>query len=96
MTFRPPDRSGLGDLRQCAGKRRFRHEAKAIASAAELTAKRGRPLRVYYCGLCTGFHLTSRPAPVVDAKKPEPTKAYDWDLFDRNRAKAWGRPEGGS
>lgn len=44
----------------CKGKRRHRTEQAAIAAAIRLSHF-NRPLRVYHCPVCSGFHLTKRP-----------------------------------
>lgn len=46
---------------QCAGKRRFYTFERATKRADEVGGRRGIPMRVYYCGICNGYHMTSRP-----------------------------------
>ena len=58
------------EVDRCAGKRMYRTE-REIRAVARLRSKDGGvgTLRVYACGVCGGFHLTSLaefvpPAPV--------------------------------
>lgn len=46
--------------KQCSRKRRYRseHEARLFANRAE--TKRGPKLRVYWCPICEGWHITSK------------------------------------
>lgn len=46
---------------QCAGKIRFHTFAGASRGADRVAAKRGIDMRAYYCGICGGYHMTSRP-----------------------------------
>jgi hypothetical protein len=58
----------------CVRKSRYRSQQVALEVAARCTAERGTPLHVYSCGLCGGWHLTSRiPAALVPALPPPPT-----------------------
>jgi hypothetical protein len=55
----------------CVRKSRYRTQQVALVVAARCTADRGTPLHVYSCGLCGGWHLTSRiPAALVPAPPP--------------------------
>lgn len=44
---------------KCPGKRRHTSERSAIAAAIRLS-RGNRPLRVYRCPLCKGWHLTKQ------------------------------------
>lgn len=44
--------------RQCYKKRRYKSEHDARLSANNCMAKRGKPLRVYRCPVCNGWHIT--------------------------------------
>ena len=50
-----------GSVTQCIGKRRYRTFEIAEKKAEELSVKYGKPLRVYSCGICGGYHCTSKP-----------------------------------
>ena len=45
---------------QCAGKIRFYTFEKATRRAEQVGAKKGLSMRAYYCGICGGYHMTSR------------------------------------
>ena len=45
---------------QCAGKIRFYTFEGASKRAERLGKKRGIDMRAYYCGICGGYHMTSR------------------------------------
>lgn len=49
--------------RSCTSKVRYFTEREAADQIAFLMLNQGvaRPLRIYQCPYCTGFHLTSRP-----------------------------------
>jgi hypothetical protein len=49
-----------GTVFQCLGKRRYATLEYAEAKAKELGEKYEKPLRVYYCGMCGGYHCTSK------------------------------------
>jgi hypothetical protein len=50
-----------GSVFQCVGKRRYATLDYAEQKAKELTEKYSKPLRVYACGICMGYHCTSKP-----------------------------------
>lgn len=57
-------------LRQCFGKKRYATQKYAEEVAAKFGQKIGKTLRVYYCGMCNGYHATSKPlAPKTKPKK---------------------------
>lgn len=63
---------------ECTRKRRYRSQTKARAVAA-LRQQDGAPkLRAYHCPMCTGWHLTSKPAPELE---PEVTPEGDEGLM---------------
>lgn len=63
---------GQSIVHGCAAKARFMTQTLADKVAAKRSIDAGRPLRPYYCGLCGGYHLTSRPLPVDVADKARP------------------------
>lgn len=57
-------------MRRCLRKRRYRDEATALHELEVVQAKRAaehpdgdrpRECRAYFCGECSGWHLTSQP-----------------------------------
>lgn len=50
-----------GSVTQCIGKKRYKTFDIAEKKAEELSVKYGKPLRVYSCGICGGYHCTSKP-----------------------------------
>jgi len=46
---------------KCQGKMRFRTDMDAAAAAGKKQFKYGKSYRWYRCGVCLGYHLTSRP-----------------------------------
>ena len=48
-------------LRQCFGKKRYVTFEYAVSVAERFGNKTGKPMRVYFCALCNGHHLTSKP-----------------------------------
>lgn len=46
-------------IRMCTSKRRFRNETAAIKAAIGSSRHYGKPMRVYRCPVCRGWHLTS-------------------------------------
>ena len=71
----------------CARKRRYSTEAVARSVAAQATQARGDPLRVYWCALCGGYHLSKvrpgdllpepAPAPLPRPAPPKPKRTAD-------------------
>lgn len=63
--------------KKCGTK--FSYPTWDLAAHAALvsTTRRKTPLRVYECGLCSGFHLTKRPANPVVATVPGPFTPAD-------------------
>ncbi len=47
-------------INTCLGKIRYATKAFADATAEMLSAKYGRELRAYHCGLCDGWHTTHK------------------------------------
>jgi len=45
---------------QCAGKRRYVTLEFAQEQSVKMSEKYGKPMRVYYCGICRGHHLTGK------------------------------------
>lgn len=45
--------------RQCGSKNRYRHEHDAQLYRKKFEKARGDKLRIYYCYVCNGYHLTS-------------------------------------
>ena len=45
----------------CPGKRTYKTEAAARATANDQERQGAPPLAVYHCPDCAGFHLTKRP-----------------------------------
>lgn len=55
---------GKSLIGSCLRKSSYRTEAKANTYKAKAEAARpDTKLRVYYCGLCQGYHLTKAPLP---------------------------------
>lgn len=51
--------------RTCGGKRRYKDHAQAVRAMQTLARVSSRakiPTRTYYCQVCNGHHLTSKPA----------------------------------
>jgi hypothetical protein len=46
---------------ECFRKNRYPTEESADKIAKLAEKERGAKLRVYYCKICLGFHLTSKP-----------------------------------
>ena len=44
----------------CMSKRRYADQADAIGKACYRVKKGAQPLRPYECGICGGWHLTSK------------------------------------
>lgn len=73
----PPDpRRGDRQAPNCpeTGKRSYRGEAAALASAAGAASVYGKPFRTYLCPFCGYFHITSQPA-APRHHSPSPGKA---------------------
>ena len=45
----------------CQGKMRFATDMQAAAAAGMKGAKYGKLFRWYRCGVCLGYHLTTKP-----------------------------------
>lgn len=55
---------GKSLISSCLLKNSYRSEAKALKYKTKAEAARpGTKLRVYYCGLCQGYHLTKVQLP---------------------------------
>lgn len=50
-------------MRSCFGKKKYRTLGYAENRAGLIGKEHGIKLRVYWCGICNGFHLTKRPTP---------------------------------
>lgn len=50
-----------GTILQCLGKKRHATIGKAEEVADLMTKKYNKPFRYYYCGMCSGYHTTSKP-----------------------------------
>lgn len=46
--------------RRCTSKVRFADKGPALLKAGSLGEAQGKVLRVYFCKLCRGWHLTSK------------------------------------
>ena len=56
----------------CGNKRRFWKQAAADKRAAEIAVKDGAmPMRSYWCGACSGWHLTRQKSLVERAEAGE-------------------------
>lgn len=49
-----------GTLRQCIGKKRHKSLDDADEVAKAMAKKHEKPFRFYYCGICNGYHITSK------------------------------------
>jgi chorismate mutase len=52
-----------GSLTQCIGKIRITSLEKAERKVEHVKIKYGQVQRPYWCGICEGYHLTSKPLP---------------------------------
>lgn len=50
-----------GTVTQCLGKKRHSTIAKAEEVVDLMSKKYNKPFRYYYCGICGGYHVTSKP-----------------------------------
>jgi len=50
-----------GSVTQCVGKKRYATKDFADKKAVEFSKKFEKAMRVYSCGICGGYHLTSKP-----------------------------------
>ncbi len=50
-----------GTVLQCLGKKRHSTIDKAEEVADLMSKKYNKPFRYYYCGMCSGYHTTSKP-----------------------------------
>ena len=50
-----------GSVSQCIGKVRYATQPFAEKKAKEMSRKYSKNMREYYCGMCNGYHLTSKP-----------------------------------
>lgn len=50
-----------GSITQCLGKKRYATCKYAEAQAEFLAIKYGKEHRVYACGICGGYHCTTKP-----------------------------------
>ncbi len=46
-----------GRAASCGEKVNYRHEARAVQVAADMTVRRGRELEAYPCYWCAGWHV---------------------------------------
>lgn len=46
---------------QCVGKKRYATYDFAVARAKDLGEKYDKEHRAYYCGMCSGYHCTTKP-----------------------------------
>jgi len=83
----PDERTLIGS---CARKNRYPTEEVARRIAARCEVQRGEVLRVYWCGLCLGYHLT-REAAALPAEAAPPPEA---PAKPRPRTRADRRAEG--
>lgn len=49
-----------GSVTQCVGKKRYATIDYAEKKADELGKKYDKPQRPYYCGICNGYHCTTK------------------------------------
>lgn len=49
-----------GTIKQCLGKIRYIKADFAEEKAKEYTKLYFKEMRAYYCGICNGYHLTSK------------------------------------
>lgn len=49
-----------GSLSQCLGKVRYATLEYAEKKVAVVSKKFNKAMRTYYCGICGGYHLTSK------------------------------------
>ena len=45
-------------ISQCVKKKKYRSQKLAQQVADKASKRAGKPLRVYYCGICQNYHLT--------------------------------------
>jgi hypothetical protein len=50
-----------GSVTQCLGKKRHDTIGKAEEVVDIMTQKYSKHFRYYYCGICGGYHVTSKP-----------------------------------
>ena len=50
-----------GSITQCLGKKRHATIKQAEEVVDVMSKKHGKPFRYYYCGMCGGYHITSKP-----------------------------------
>lgn len=50
-----------GSVTQCVGKKRYATLEYANGIADKMAIKYGKPMRSYSCGICMGYHITSKP-----------------------------------
>ncbi len=88
---------------QCWRKRRYRtYEYARDVAGHYMGTRESRPLRVYFCGICTGYHITHTPtlADRLNAENPKPTnvsspsktakaeKPYNWEGYFKKKQEA--------
>jgi len=49
-----------GSVTQCVGKKRYATKDYADKKCTEMSTKFDKAMRVYSCGICGGYHLTSK------------------------------------
>lgn len=59
--------SGSSGIASCWRKKRYNSEAFALKIVQQVLKKRGAKVRSYFCGICQGYHLTSKPTAVEEA-----------------------------
>lgn len=57
-TSKNSNQSFKSKYQQCGKKKRYRSEHEARLSANRAETARGKPLRVYQCPICGGWHIT--------------------------------------
>lgn len=68
--------SGSSGIASCWRKKRYNSEAFALKIVRKVLKNRGAKVRSYFCGICQGYHLTSKPtaAEEEDAAKKRSRK----------------------
>lgn len=78
----PPPKPRFADyeIRTCESKDRFETRLDALGSCAN-SVRRGRPLSVYQCPVCRGWHKTSKR--LKWAVKPDEVARRDQDVVEK-------------
>ena len=69
--------SGSSGIASCWRKKRYNTEAFATKVVAKVLKDRGQKVRAYGCGICGGYHLTSKPTAVEELDGPKKAKTMN-------------------